>query len=426
VSEQRIVVVGGGVAGLSVAYFLRLRGADVTVLESRRLGNAASAGNAGWLCPTQAGPLPEPGLTAYGIRSLMDRDSALYFDPRQIPRMLGWLARFARHCNARDHEAGTLALTRLSRRTFELAERLAADGVDCEIHRRGMIVAARERDSVARFLAKLQPMRQLGIALPDRVLDGREVRELEPALGEAAGAGLLIEEHWHIHAPSYMQALAARLGEMGVTLIEDAEVLEVASGGGAVHEVRTAKGAHRADAVVLAAGAWSPGVARGLGLRLPVQPGKGYSFEMRVEQLPQRALLLLDPHVGASPLGDRLRIAGTMEFSGVNTRLDRRRIEGIVRGAASVLPGVDGAELENVRSGMRPLAPDGLPVIDRAPGHRNLYVATAYSMLGMTIAAPAAEALAELILTGDKPAELEPFAASRFGGPLGGFFNRHR
>src|SRR5919206_428315 len=293
--SPRVVVIGGGVAGLSVAYFLRARGADVTVLESNRVGSAASSGNAGWLCPAQAGPLPEPGLTAYGLRSLVDRESALYFAPLEIPRMLTWLARFAARCNARDYRNGVIALTRLGQRTFELAERFAADGVD----------------------------------------------------------------------------------------------FELVSGDRGVREIRTAAGDHAADQVVLAAGAWSPRLARQLGFRLPVAPGKGYSFEVQLDRLPQHALLLLDPHVGASPLGDRLRVAGTMEFSGVNARLDHRRIASIVRGASTLLEELDGQPLSDLRTGMRPIAPDGLPIIDRAPGQENVYVATAYSMLGMTLAAPA-------------------------------------
>jgi D-amino-acid dehydrogenase len=414
VSGPRVVIIGGGVAGLSAAYFLRTRGAEVTVLESGRLGNAASAGNAGWLCPAQAGPIAEPGLTAYGLRSLIDRESALYFDPRQIPRMLGWLARFATHCNDRDYRSGSTALTRLGRRTFELTERLVADGVAAEVHRRGLVVAAQRREDVATFLERLQPMRELGVRVPDRVLEGAELRELEPVLGERANAGILVEEHWHIHAPSYMAALAARLGEMGVEMHEDSEVVGLSTTDGTVREVSTAQGAYPADSVVLATGAWSPRLARQIGMRLPVQAGKGYSFEVEMDQLPEHALLLLDPHVGCSPLGDRLRIAGTMEFSGINERLDRRRIDSIVSGATRVLPSLGTPTLQNLRSGMRPIAPDGLPIIDRAPRHHNLFVATAYSMLGMTIAAPAAESLAEMVLTGERPADLEPFRATRF------------
>jgi D-amino-acid dehydrogenase len=413
-TPRHVIVVGGGVAGLSAAYFLRRRDVEVTVLESNRMGSAASAGNAGWLCPGQAGPLPEPGLAAYGLRSMLDRESALYFAPSQMPRMIPWLLQFARRCNERDHRHGTLALARLARRTFELAEAFADDGVRFDLERRGLLVAGKQRDGVERFLAGLQPLRDAGFLVPDRVLSAGEAHELEPVLAGSVSAALLIEEHWHVHAPAFMAALATRLRDMGVALEEGAEVAELTVADGRVREVRSSAGTFAADAVVLAAGAWSPRLARQLGVHLPVQAGKGYSFEVRPPRLPRHALLLLEPHVGCSPYPDRLRIAGTMEFSGVNGRLDRRRVDTIVRGAAGMLEGIDGLELENPWSGMRPIAPDGLPIVDRAPGHENVYLAAAYSMLGMTLAAPAGEALAGMILGGARPAELEPFAAARF------------
>ena len=414
VKSKRIVVVGGGVAGLATGYFLRRGGAEVAVLDAGRMGSGASAGNAGWVCPAQAGPLPAPGVTAYGIRSLMSPGSALYFSPGHLPRMASWLLRFAARCNARDHRRGTMDLARLGGRAFELMERLDADGVEFELHRLGFVVAARERETVAEFAAGLQPLRELGFDIPGRILEGRELYELEPALAPATTAGVRIEQHWHVHPSSLMDGLAARLETMGAELHEGVTVTDLGHGNGRVREVRTDGATFTADAVVLAAGAWSPRLARTLGLRLPVQAGKGYSFELRTEHLPRQALLLLEPHVGCSPFGDRLRIAGTMEFSGVNTRIDRRRVDSILEGASGMLRGLEAPRLENVWTGMRPIAPDGLPIVDRVPGRENVYLATAYSMLGMTIGVPAGEALAEMILTGRRPAALERFGAARF------------
>jgi D-amino-acid dehydrogenase len=414
--NRRVAIVGGGVAGLTAAYFLRRGGAEVILLESAEVGNAASVGNAGWLCPAQAGPLPEPGVVSDGIRSLLDRDSALYFAPSYLPRMLPWLVRFAAHCNVRDHRCGAHALGRLGRRTFELTEMLVADGVDFELHRDGLLVAAEREQAARAFLRGLAPLRALGYRIPDALLDGPAVRALEPALSERVSAGLLIEQHWHVHPTTLMRGLARRLREMGVVVREGSEVIALDGPNGAPVRVRTSAGTHEADAVVLAAGAWTPGVARGLGLRIPVQAGKGYSFEIAPEQPLRHAVLLIEPHVGVSPLNGRVRLAGTMEFSGVNARLDRRRIESIVRGAAPLLPSVARGEIENPWTGMRPIAPDGLPIIGRSPRHPNVYLATGYSMLGMTLAAPAGEALARMILSGERPAELDPFTVERFAG----------
>ncbi len=409
-----VTIVGGGVAGLCTAYYLRREGADVVVLERNRIGSGASAGNAGWLCPAQVGPLPEPGLAAHGLRGLTRPDSPLYFAPTQVPRMIPWLLRFARNCNARAYRQGVEALGRLGRRTFELIEHLQADGVDCELHRRGLVLAAEDPEPITTFLAGLEPMRALGYRLPERPLGGDAVRELEPLLSERITAGALIEEHWHVDPMTLVRGLGSRLREMGVQIEEGVGVVEVRRERGGTR-LRTTGGEHAAGAVVLAAGAWTPLLTRDLGFRLPLAAGKGYSFELKVEQMPRHSVELVGPFVVFTPFSSRLRVAGTMEFSGVNRRLNERRIDAMIRGAARGLPSLRIDRIEHRWTGMRPIVPDGLPVIDRVPGHGDVYLATAYSMLGMTLAAPAGEALARQILSGGRPPELEPFRADRFG-----------
>lgn len=414
--QPRIAVVGGGVAGLCAAYYLAQRDADVTVLEGNRAGSAASAGNAGWVCPAQAGPLPAPGVLREGLRSLAEPESALYFAPTYLPRMLPWLLGFARRCNRRDYRRGVQALARLGQRSFGLIERLADDGVRFDLHRRGLLAVAERRPALEAFLAGLEPLRDLGYRVPDRVLGGAEVRQLEPAISEHAAFGTLIEEHWHVDPVTLTAGLAARLRELGVRVEEGAEVVDLIVRDERVRTVRTTAGDVEPDVVVLAAGSWTPRVARMLGLRLPIQPGKGYSFEVRPGVMPTRSLLLVESHVGCTPLGDRLRIAGTMEFSGVNTRLDERRLESIQRGAGRLVNGWRADDVRARWAGLRPIAPDGLPIIGPAGRLRNVHLATAYSMLGMTVAAPAGEALARAILDGASDGELAPFRPGRFVG----------
>jgi D-amino-acid dehydrogenase len=276
------------------------------------------------------------------------------------------------------------------------------------------LVVGEARDHAEEFLKGLAPLRELGFEIAGELMNGAGARELEPALSEAVTAGVLIGDHWHVDPTTLTAGLAARLAELGVAIRPDAEVVGFHGRDGQVREVQTADGAFAADDVVLAAGAWTPALARRLGLRVPVRPGKGYSFELLAPRTLRRPLMLLEPHVAVSPFGDRLRIAGTMEFSGVNERLDHRRIGSIIRGSARLLPLAAEHEPTAQWTGMRPIAPDGLPIIDRSPRHRNVYLATAYSMLGITLAAPAGQALAEMILTGRRPPELEPFRAKRF------------
>jgi D-amino-acid dehydrogenase len=257
-------------------------------------------------------------------------------------------------------------------------------------------------------------MTQPGLEIPRALLSGDEVHALEPSLAGRAEAGVLVEQHWHVRAEQFVVALADQVRAQGVEIVEGAEVQDLDTNGSALSAVRTAAGTFTADQVVLAAGAWSSRLARMVGLKLPVAAGKGYSFTVRPQGPLRHALLLLDVHVGCSPLDDgTVRVAGTMEFSGVNARLDRRRLTAIAAGAEAAL-GPWRAGPANAWTGMRPVAPDGLPIIDRAPRLENLWVATAYSMLGMTVSLPAAEQLSEFIASGRRPRLLEPFRADRF------------
>jgi D-amino-acid dehydrogenase len=414
-SGGRVVVVGAGVAGLCAAYYLRRAQFDVTVVESNRIGSGASYANGGWLCPAQAGPLPEPGLTLYGMRALFDRDSALYFKPGDWGRLAPWLYRFSTYCNERDHAAGTAAIARLGHDVFDLVEHMRADGIELDLYKQGMVFAARRADDARAELRKLKPMREHGYTLPDDVVTGAELHALEPALSPAVDAGFLIEQHWHVRPDSLTAGLAAALRRDGVEISEGAEVFELVQERGRVTHVRTAAGDLEADTVVLAAGAWTTPLARSIGISLPMEAGKGYSFWVRPSVVPSHAILLADVHVGCTPYGDRMRIGGTMEFSGINNYLDRRRIDSIVTGArASFMPWAT-PEIESEWAGMRPIMADGLPVIDRAGDLTNTYITTGGGMQGVTLAPPSGQALAEMIATGRRPALLEPFRLDRFG-----------
>jgi D-amino-acid dehydrogenase len=407
-------IVGAGISGLCVAYFLRKAGMAVRVLEARRVGSGASWGNAGWITPAQAGPLPEPGLLSYGLRSLVDRGSALYFQPRQLLRMLPWLVRFAGRCNEADHRAGRVSLGALGERSIPLLEEMTADGIDIEMQRAPLLVAASEAAHAQRFLDQLEPVTQLGFSIPDRLLGAEELRAREPALSDAATAGFLIEPHCTVNPGRMVNELKGRLRSLEVEILEGVELQDVDVEHGRVTSLHTSAGHYRCESLVLAAGAWLGLVGRLLGMRLPVEAGKGYSFAVQPRTMPRHALLLLEPHVGCSPLGDRLRVAGTMEFSGINGRVDRRRLESIMRGAEHMLGPWTELEAESIWCGLRPIAPDGLPIIDRHPRLDNVFIAGAYSMLGMTLAAPAAQALADFVQTGERPAVLWPFQAGRF------------
>jgi D-amino-acid dehydrogenase len=412
--SQPTVIVGAGVSGLCCAYYLSQQGRDVVVVESNRVGSGSSFANGGWLCPAQAGPLPEPGLTLYGMRALIDHDSALYFKPGELPRLAPWLLRFRSYCNEGDHARGTAAIADLGRDVFELIDSMQADGIEFELHKQGMVFAAQRAQDAQSELDKLAPMRAHGYDLPDEILTGDDLHALEPALSPAVTSGFLVSQHWHVKADTLTAGLATVLRSRGVEIIEGAEVFELVRQGRRIAEVRTAAGNFVPGTVVLAAGAWTTPLAAAIGVGIPMEPGKGYSFSVQPSVMPRHAVLLVDVHVGCTPFGDVMRIGGTMEFSGLNNRLDRRRIDTVVAGARESFLPWRTPEIADEWAGMRPVTADGLPVIDQSGAFENLFVATGYGMQGVTMAPSAGKALAEMIITGRRPAVLEPFRLDRF------------
>ena len=414
-APRKVVVVGAGIAGLCCAYSLRQRDVEVVVVDGESVGSrkASSYGNGGWICPAQAGPLPEPGLTVYGLRALMNADSALYFRPAYLPRLAPWLLRFWTYCNARDYERGTAALAPLGKPVFELVDAMVADGIEFELYKMGMICATGNEADARKVLDSLKPMRRYGYNLPDDLLLGDELHELEPSLSPKVKAGFHYDEQWHVRSSTMTRGIAASLRSKGVEIVEGAQVEGFDTHDGTLRAVRTPQGEHAADAFVLAAGSWTAPLAAKLGVRFPMQPGKGYTFMIRPKVMPRHGILFADIHAGATPLGDRVRIGGTLEFGGYGLDIDQRRIRTVFRLASEYLE-LEQPDFEEPWAGLRPLTPDGLPVIDRAGPFRNAYLATGYSMLGMTVSAPAAETLAEMVLTGERPALLEPFRIDRF------------
>jgi len=411
----KVVVVGAGISGLCCAYYLRRRDVEVTILDSADVGarRASSWGNGGWIAPAQAGPLPEPGLTLYGLRALVSADSALYFRPSYLPRLTPWLARFWTYCNQSDYDAGVAALAALGKRVFQLVDEMVDDGIRFDLWKLGMVCATSKPEEARKVLRSLEGMRKHGYELPDDILGEDEIRALEPSLNDRVKAGFHLAEQWNVKADTMTTGLGTKLREMGVEIVAGAEVTAFDRSDSVVRAAHTTNGDVSGDAFVLAAGSWTTPLARKLGIKIPMEPGKGYSFLLRPKVMPKHGILFADIHAGVTPLGDRVRIGGTMEFSGYNLSIDERRISNLFRLARDYVD-LETPDYEEPWAGLRPMTVDGLPILDWAQPYRNAYIATGYSMLGMTVSPPAGEAMAEMITSGTRPALFEPFRIDRF------------
>lgn len=408
------VIVGGGVIGLCSAYFLRRAGLDVTLLDKGRTGQAASKGNAGWITRALSAPVPAPGVFSYGLRSMLLPDSPLYIKPSAAITMMPWLLRFATYCRTGPYQRGLEAMARLTERALPAYERLRTAGVDVRFDGDGLLFCFMDLTHIPRTLKEIEPMTQHGESRP-AVMGGAEIRELEPALSERVVGGFMVPQERFVHPATLTSLLDETIRGMGVNVREGAEVLGFERNGSAVTGVRLAGEVLAADQVLLAAGAWTGELCALLGKRLPIQAGKGYSFAVQLEIMPRHALYMHEARVGASPFGGGLRLAGTMEFSGINVNLDRRRIQAIARSCEPYFAERIPAARAEEWVGMRPLAPDGLPVIGRLEAFANVFVASGHSMLGITLGPATGEVVAGQMLTGQTPSGFEAFSPARFG-----------
>ncbi len=411
-----VMIVGGGVIGLSVAHALHRCGLPVTVVDAGPPARAASHGNAGWITPALSGPVPAPGLMRSSLGWMLRSDSPLYVRPRADPGFLRWLIGFWRHCNTRAYQHGLAATAALNAQTMPLFDAMRADGVEFEEHRQGLAIVYRSRHELEHDYAGLDALRVLGFPKPP-LLDGDELRSMEPVLTEAIVGGYGFDQDRSVRPDSLVAGLTHWLREAGVDLRLATAVTAIEHQRGRVSMVVTDTGPIAAAAVIVCAGAWTPGVMRLAGVRVPIEAGKGYSLDVASPPAPQprRPLYLHEARVAVTPLDGMVRLAGTMELSGLHDRINPARVAAVHRAGVAALRGwpADSASA-TVWTGSRPMTPDGLPVIGRAPGFANLLMASGHAMLGVTLAPATAAALADLYLSGRTPDVLQPFDPARF------------
>ena len=403
-----MIVVGAGIVGLSVAYFCAKRGASVTVLEARTAGAGASSGNAGWLTPSLPGPIPSPGALRYAVRSLARRDASVVVKPTLSPARLAWLLSFARNCSHRRYAHGLRSTALLALGAFDAYDELVADGLKFDMQPGPITFAFSDLRHAREFAGGLDPLKELGYEIPE-VMGGSVLRAAEPALSNEVEGGLCLEGTRFVNPSQLVSALASELRSLGGELREVTPVDTLFAGHGRLAGVRIGDEEAVPDAVVLCAGSWTGQLAASAGARLPIQGGKGYSVSVAVSPQPRGPIALGEPHIACTPFGDRLRLAGGIEVGTIDGRVDQAALNAIIAAASKFLPGLDPGDTTEHWSGLRPLAPSGLPILGRIPDFENLYVATGHGTLGVTLGPITGRHMATLILDGRLPTELEPF-----------------
>lgn len=409
-----VLVVGGGVVGLACAHYLAQAGRTVRLIEQESVGAGASHGNCGLVFVSDLVPLCIPGAVRQEIFSMLRRRSPLYIKPTLNPARLSWLLRFAGMCRAEHLPRTMRARSDLLRSSGLLfAELVQGAAIEAEYERRGVLLVYRTEAAMQGYAwvnARLEPY-----GLAAEALVGEALQAHEPALrGDLYGA-------WYHRADSHLRPdrlLASwkrTLRMAGVVIEEACGLKEFHRSGDRIERAVTGSGPLSADHYVLAAGAWSAGIAKQLGLKLPIQPGKGYSITMeRPAVCPRTPCYLYERRVVATPWPSGYRLGGTMEFSGFSRTLNPERIQALKQAAGEYLRDPVGQPVVEEWTGLRPMTYDDLPVIGRVPRLRNLILATGHGMLGITTAPATGRLVAEIVCGAPPHIDPEPFSPGRF------------
>lgn len=412
-SPTDVVIVGGGVIGLACAHALLKAGRAVTVLERERVGSGASHGNCGTITPSVL-PLPAPGVISKALKWLWRGDAPLRIRLRMDADLLRWMYTFARHCNRRNFQQAARARAELLLASRKLlADLVHSERLDCELVENGVLYVHRDPRELELAEGDVRILADLGISA--EVLDGARARAKEPTLNDSIVGGHFFPRDASVRPDRFLAELARIVRAAGGVILEQSPVCGLRADSEGVTTVSTPTAEFAAREVVLTLGAWSPRLAKQLALRVPIQPGKGYSITYdRPVVAPVAPLYLKERAICVTPYRDSVRLGSTMEFAGYDRSLNRTRLDALTRGAHEYLRLLPGSAVREEWFGWRPMTPDDLPVLGRVPRFRNVTLATGHGMLGLTLAPVTGLLVSEILADRAPSLNLAPFSPERF------------
>lgn len=416
---MRVVVLGAGVIGITAAHYLLRAGHEVVVVD-RQPGPAleTSFANAGEVSPGYASPWAAPGIPTKAIRWLLMRHAPLILRPSLDMSMLRWLLAMLRNCTEARYALNKSRMVRLAEFSRdELVSLRTEIGIEYDQRSLGTLQLFRTTKQVDGSGKDMDVLRSYGV--PFEVLDRQGCVQAEPGLAPsihrfAGGLRLPNDETGDCHL--FTKRLAEHLARSGVEFRYDTDILGLEASGGAIRMVRTDRGPIRGDAYLLALGSHSPRLMRPLGIRLPVYPVKGYSITVPIAE-PARAPVstLLDEtyKIAITRLGERIRVGGMAEISGYDRSLPRRREATLLHCLNDLFPAAARSGKTEFWSGLRPMTPDGPPIIGATP-LSNLFLNTGHGTLGWTMACGSASVTAAIISKETPPIEIGGLGLKRY------------
>lgn len=416
-TQKHVVVCGGGVIGLSCAYYLAKDGHRVTVLERDAEDHDSCAnGSAGYISPSHVIPLAAPGMVALGLKWMMNSRSPFYIQPRLDAGLMRWGWLFLRSCTKRNVARGAPVLRDLclgSRALFEELADLTRN--EFLLEKQGLLMLCKTAQALAHEDELVRLANELGVEA--RYLDAAETSAFDPGVRMDIAGSVFFPIDCHLSPRRFMASLTQLLHVAGVEFCWNTRVNGWLSENGRLRSAQTAGGEIEADEFVLAGGSWSPEMLAGLRIRLPMQAGKGYSVTLENPRFqPRVPAIFNEARIAVTPIGKTLRFGGTMELSGINDVVRAERVRQITESVPKYYPDFRPDDFAGIAPwhGLRPVSPDGMPYIGRFGRHPNLVAACGHAMLGVTLAPITGKLVAEIVGGREPSVSLAALTPDRF------------
>ena len=396
--KKSVIVIGGGIVGLSTAFYLRAEGHEVTLLDKGTITEGASFVNAGYLTPSHIVPLAAPGMISKGLKWMLNSSSPFYIKPRLDADLISWGWKFMRSCSKKHVQRSLAAIKEINELSKGLYHEMH-ESVDFDFHLedRGVLMAFKTSKAEKSEYSVMQAAQDLGLDVS--LLGVEEVNRLQPGIQmNIAGA-----YHYRCDAHStpevFMNQLKKNTLKSGVEIHTETTVKNFQVRGDRISTVVTDRGNFEADEVVFAAGAWTEELLKPLQIILSVQAGKGYRINVEARTGISLPCILMESKVGVTPMKGFTRFAGTMEIAGINHNIRENRVNAIAHAATQYYSGleIDLNDRKQAKCGLRPLSPDGLPFIGRHSSCSNLVLATGHSMMGWSLGPATGKLVTEII-----------------------------
>lgn len=412
----KVIVAGGGVIGLCTAYYLHKAGHSVCVLDRGDMQSGTSFGNAGYISPSHFIPLASPGIIAKGLQWMLSSSSPFYIKPRLDMDLIRWGLTFWKKSGKSTMERNIPHMNEILQLSRTLTSSIKNElGNTFRMAEDGCLMLYKQASTEKHELEMADDAAKLGIET--RIFDAAGIQALEPDVEVNVRGGVLYPIDAHLHPGDLMQTLKNYLQHAGVEFSLNTTITGFEKQGRTVTGIITDKGKFEGDEVVLATGSWLNLTTRDLGIELIMQAGKGYSMTFeQVERNLHYPSILVDDRVAMTPMGNDLRMGGTMEISGMDSPLLIKRAQAIFKAAKSYFPNLPVAfpEQDKIWFGWRPLSPDGLPYIGRHSRYDNLIIAGGHAMLGISMAAATGKLVEEIAGGLETSMDISAFAVERF------------